>query len=100
MSELGDEILEGLEDAIAYARGDTQRAAEVTVYIPDHVDVRTIRKKLSLSQERFARKFGFSVSAVRNWEQGRRTPEAPIRAFLMVIDKAPQAVLGALHAEQ
>jgi hypothetical protein len=39
------------------------------------VSFKTIRKRLGLSQERFAATQGFAVSAVRDWEQGRRQPE-------------------------
>ncbi|MGA2120364.1 MAG: helix-turn-helix domain-containing protein [Bryobacteraceae bacterium] len=46
------------------------------------VDVRGIRKRLRLSQERFADRFGLSVDAVRHWESGRRQPEAAARRFL------------------
>jgi putative transcriptional regulator len=48
--------------------------------LPETVDVRGIRKRLRLSQERFAARFGLSVDAVRHWESGRRRPEAAARA--------------------
>lgn len=65
---------------------------------PDHVDVSAIRKKLHMSQERFARRYGFSVWSVRNWEQGRRRPEGPARVLLRVIETDPKAVDKALSA--
>lgn len=37
-----------------------------------------------------------TVDAVRNWEQGRRTPEESARVLLKVIDREPEAVLRAL----
>ena len=40
--------------------------------------------------------FGFSPNAIKHWEGGRRTPEAPARTLLTVIDKNPVAVLTAL----
>ncbi len=63
---------------------------------PDQVDVHAIRKNLRMSQERFARRYGFSVWSVRNWEQGRRRPEGPARVLLRVIESAPEAVDKAL----
>ena len=54
------------------------------------------RKRLGLSQARFAARFGFALDAVRNWEQGRRQPDVAARAFLMVIDREPDAVTRAL----
>jgi putative transcriptional regulator len=51
-----------------------------------------------MTQEEFARQFGFSVNTLRHWEQGRRVPEGPTRAYLLVIDRAPKAVQKALRA--
>jgi len=90
-----DEIMAGLEDAIAYAKGDRRRGRAHIVEVPA-VDVRAARKKLGMSQDRFARSFGVSAATVRNWEQGRRRPEGPARVLLAVIDREPEAVRRAL----
>ena len=66
--------------------------------VPVQVDVRAIRRKVGLSQAKFATNFGFSIDAVRNWEQGRRQPDVAARAFLIVIDREPDAVRRALSA--
>ena len=63
---------------------------------PEQIDVKAIRKRLGLSQAAFAEDFGFGVAAVRDWEQGRRVPEAGVRAYLVVIDREPEAVRRAL----
>ena len=36
-------------------------------------------------------------STLRNWEQGRRTPDGPALALLRVAARDPQAVVAALH---
>ncbi len=95
--EAFDTIAAGLADAIAYARGDKSRGKARVVEVPT-IDVAAMRKKLGLSQDRFAAAFGVSPSTVRNWEQGRRHPEGPAKVLLRVIDKEPEAVLRALHA--
>jgi len=51
-----------------------------------------------LSQQKFAARFGFALSALRNWEQGRRQPDPAARAFLRVIDREPEAVSRALSS--
>ena len=51
-----------------------------------------------MTQEEFARQFGFSVNTLRHWEQGSRRPEGPTRAYLLVIERAPKAVQKALQA--
>ncbi len=56
-------------------------------------DVRTIRKKFKLSQDKFAQLLGISVGTVRNWEQGRRKPEGPAKVLLLIAAKHPEAVL-------
>ena len=58
--------------------------------------VAAIRRRTGLSQERFARRFGFSPAAVRDWEQKRRRPEAAARTLLIVIDREMEAVERAL----
>jgi putative transcriptional regulator len=58
--------------------------------------VRKIREKLQKSQSEFARMIGVSVSTLQNWEQGRRQPEGPARALLVVASKAPEVVAKAL----
>jgi len=59
-------------------------------------DVRAIRQRLGLSQEQFARRYGFSVETIRNYEQGHRRPTGPARVLLRVIAGEPDAVTRAL----
>ena len=59
-------------------------------------DVRTLRQRLGLSQERFAARFGFSVDAIRQYQSHRRTPTGPARILLRVIAREPDAVTRAL----
>jgi putative transcriptional regulator len=59
----------------------------------DHPDVRLIRKKYGLSQEKFATLLGISVSTLRNWKQGRRKPEGPARVLLYIAASNPGAIL-------
>jgi len=51
-----------------------------------------------MTQARFSNTFGFNLDAIKHWEGGRRTPEAPARTLLIVIDKNPAAVLTALES--
>lgn len=82
-------LMSGLRDVAAYQRGE--REGFVT-HVPANVDVRTIRAKRGQTQHGFARTYGFSVSAVRDWEQGRRRPERAARILLAMIDRAPDTV--------
>ena len=62
------------------------------------LDIKAIRHKLNKSQSEFALMIGVSVTTLQNWEQGRRHPEGPARALLMVASKNPEAVQEALGA--
>ncbi len=95
MSNLADDIAQGLESAIAYVRGDREGVREHLIKVP-LVDVKALRQRLGLTQQEFAQRFSFSVRSVQNWEQGRRSPEGPARILLTVIDREPQAVLRAI----
>jgi len=96
MSKAGEGIRKGLHEAIGYARARGARPG-YRVHVPLKVDVRAIRTKLNLTQQAFAARFGFSVNTVRHWEHGVRQPEGPTRAYLLVIDRAPDAVEKALR---
>jgi putative transcriptional regulator len=96
MSKHAKSIRRGLEQAIAYARGEAKESI-YRVHVPGEINVRAIRTKLGMTQEEFAGRFGFSVNTLRHWEQGKRQPEGPTRAYLLVIDRAPKAVQKALE---
>jgi putative transcriptional regulator len=88
----GRKIIQGLEQALAHAKGEAANVRERTIRVEDSVDVRSIRRKLLLTQQEFALQFGFSVAAVRHWEQGSRIPEMSARVLLTLIDKDPDYV--------
>ena len=58
--------------------------------------VKIIRRALSLSQEDFATRFRIPLGTLRDWEQGRKEPDAAARAYLRVIARNPAAVADAL----
>lgn len=90
-------IRRGLEEAVAFVRGEAD-VRKYRVHVPQRIDVRTIRTRLGMTQQEFAGRFGFSVNTLRHWEHGKRQPEGPTRAYLLVIDRAPNAVQKALRA--
>ncbi len=92
-----EKIAAGLQSAIDIAEGRAARGS-YRVHVPPEVDVRAIRRKLKLTQEEFAQRFGFTAARVRDWEQGRSKPDGALRAYLMVIERNPKAVEKALEA--
>ena len=93
-TKAGQSVLQGAREALAYASG-AKRAGYV-VHVPAKIDVKAIREKVQMSQEEFARNYGFSKRSLEQWEQGRRTPTGASRAFLAVIAREPEAVHRAL----
>ncbi len=57
---------------------------------------RVIRRALGLSQEEFATRFRIPLGTLRDWEQGRKAPDAAAQAYLTVIGRNPKAVTEAL----
>lgn len=86
---VGARIIEGLEQSIAWTRGENENVRVTLVHVPE-VDVRRGRTKMGLSQVQFATKFGFPPATLRNWEQGRSHPDAPTRVLLAVIASIPK----------
>ena len=82
-------IMAGLQDAIAFVQGDTTRGR-----VAAGPDVKAIRAKTRLSQTKFAESLRVPVGTVRDWEQHRRSPDAPARTLLGMVDADPEAALA------
>lgn len=68
------------------------------------VDVLAIRQRhflkwYPISQLQFAGLYGFTLGAVKDWEQGRRKPGRTARILLALIARDPAAVQEMLGAE-
>ena len=88
------ELLTSVRQAGKIRRGRA-KPSRVTTFKP--ADVKKVRAALGQSQQEFALMIGVSVATLRNWEQGRRTPDGPALALLRVAAKNPRAVAAALH---
>lgn len=86
-----DKIAAGLRDAAAFAHGTADRS-RYGVHVPAEIDVKALRTRIGMTQERFASAFGFPLSTVRDWEQRRARPETTARAYLLLISRAPEFV--------
>ena len=60
------------------------------------VDIKTLRQKLELSQNEFARLIQVNVRTLQNWEQGHRHPTGPAAALLKIVATNPKTALQAL----
>ena len=94
MGKFGKELIESLTRAAAHAGGHGPRGMRVTkVEMPD---VRAIRRSLRMSQHRFAAAFRIPLPTLKNWEQGRRHPDAPAAAYLLAIKRRPKEIMKAV----
>jgi len=93
---VGESVIEGLKQAIAWTRGENDDVRVTLVHVPE-VNIREVRTKMGLSQAQFATRFGLPPATLRNWEQGRSRPDAPTRVLLAVIAKHPEAVEDVLR---
>lgn len=96
-NEIFEGMKRGLEEVLAFSRGEGD-LSQFRVHIPAELDVKAIRKKTGLTQEAFAMRFGFNLARLRDLEQKRTSPDSAIRAYLIVIQKNPEAVKAALAA--
>ena len=58
--------------------------------------VRTLRRRLGLTQEEFAARYHIPLGTLRDWEQGHTEPDQPARAYLKVIALDPEGVWKSL----
>lgn len=97
MTSLGKRLIAAAKEGRAIARGEAD-SATYRIHTPSDIDVRALRRRLGLSQDEFAIRFRFTPARIRDWEQGRSKPDSAVRAYLMVIDREPEAVARALSA--
>ncbi len=90
-----NELVTSIQEAGEIKRG-SRKPSRVFEIKP--VDIKAVRRKLRRTQSEFALMIGVSVSTLRNWEQGRRTPDGPARALLKVATENPEAIEQALRA--
>lgn len=87
-TDAGLEIEAALDEVLAHVRGETELPRRIV----------TLRKRMKLSRQKFADRFGLDARAVQDWEQGRRVPDRAARVLLTVIESDPEAVVRALAA--
>ncbi len=92
--ELFQELLESIKQGSKIMRGEMEPGRSFQI---EQSDVKLIREKYGLSQDKFAKLLGISTSTLRNWEQGRRKPEGPARILLRIALKHPEAVLDTVR---
>jgi putative transcriptional regulator len=88
-----DELFNKLLDSTKEAKEilNNKKEASRTFYI-DEPNAKDIRSKFNLTQVEFATLLNISVNTLRNWEQGRRTPEGPAKVLLNIANSHPEVL--------
>ncbi|HWA90233.1 MAG TPA: helix-turn-helix domain-containing protein [Rhizomicrobium sp.] len=93
-AEIGAQIAADGDTSPVFTDKELARARRVVPQSAE--DVKSLRRRLGLSQTEFAARYGFSVETIRNYEQGHRRPTGPARVLLDVVASEPDLVTRAL----
>jgi len=94
-NKIFDELMASVQEMDGIIKG--QKKPTRRFEFPDP-EVKAIRERMGVSQDRFAMILGVSKRTVENWEQGRRHPTGAARSLLKIVEADPQHALEALRA--
>jgi len=94
-NKMFDELMASVQEMDGIIKG--QKKPTRLFEFPDP-EVKAIRERMGVSQDRFAMILGVSKRTVENWEQGRRQPTGAARSLLKIVEADPQHALEALRA--
>ena len=84
LSKEAQDLLESIQQMNS---GETGR-----VYTPEQILAIAARQSSKLTQTEFAKLLDVSVDAIRDWEQGRRSPRGAARTLLRVAMQHPDVL--------
>ena len=91
-TDLFSGIKAGLEEAIAYEKGQLDATSVVRRSSLPDIDVHSVRESLEMTQKEFAKILGVSVRTVATWESGRSVPNPTARNLMFLIAEDPGLV--------
>ena len=91
-----DGLLQSLDEAARYARGESVPGLQVHTRKIDRNEIAAVRIRAGLTQGEFARVLGASLGTVRKWEMGERKPSGAAATLLRVLDLDPATVFRAI----
>jgi putative transcriptional regulator len=101
MSKQFESIMEGLNDLLEYAKGDTAKArtriAEDAIQILplknyNKGEIKHIRLNNNLTMKSFAACLGVSQKTVESWESGTNTPSGASSRLLQILENKPNVL--------
>ncbi|WP_257267132.1 NadS family protein [Endozoicomonas sp. ONNA2] len=94
MTDIYNDVMGALEEAVSYAKGEK---TEAIVHEVQPLDIKAIRSSVDMTQEEFAKAVGVKLPTLRHWERGDRKPTGPARVLLNLLSREPETVLRLLH---
>ncbi len=91
---IGKDIIQSLNDAIEYERGNKTRGRS-TIYFVEPVpefeadEIKQIRNRAGMTQTLFAGALGVSKKAVEAWEAGTKRPNGSARRMIGMLKENP-----------
>lgn len=82
MSELGKELISAIEEAKEKGLVELEVSPDTSV----------LRKRLKLSQQKFAEIYHINPETLKKWEQKKRRPDSISKAYLKCIEKDPKTI--------
>jgi putative transcriptional regulator len=95
---MDSDIRELTAEDFARAISRKQRERIMRGQIDPVKDIIALRRFVGLTQQQFAEALSISVHTLRNWEQGRRSPEGPALALLRIAARHPRVLRENLTA--
>ena len=94
MNTVCEYLKQDIKEALDFSK-ENQIKAIVHEFSP--FEIKSIRAKYGMSQDKFASTFGFNVGSLRHWERGARKPNISALVLLNVVKHEPMAVVKALR---
>lgn len=82
-----ENIMEGLNEALAYEKGQASAETYARKRSLPSVDVSKVRTSLCMTQKSFAALLGVSTRTVEAWECGKSTPTPTAKKLMFLIDR-------------
>lgn len=88
-------ILEGLQDGLAFCRGEKALRTSIILDQPPATTptgIVQLREQLRVNQRVFAQMLNVSPRTVQDWERGARTPTQSSLRLLQIIKQRPEVI--------
>ena len=94
---LFESLDKGLDEAISHAEGkNTARTKKIKFKVQPHYSagkIKSIRRKLQLSQRSMGTALGVSTKTVEAWEAGTNKPNGSAERLLQIIEADPETFM-------